>query len=110
MRRRFLSLLLVLAPLSAALAQTPSEVLAASATPFHYGVAYINPSGTLSNCKLILIDGVTPNPKLKNYEEDGRDKIFVDQAAVLNFLAAQGWEIMPTGGEGHRYLLKRPRR
>lgn len=110
MRRPFLSLLLLTAPLSAALAQTPSETPAASVAPFHYGVAYINLSPTLSNCKLILVDGVTPNPKLKNYEEDGRDKIFVDQAAVLNFLAAQGWEITPASGEAHRYLLKRPRR
>ncbi|WBA42944.1 hypothetical protein [Hymenobacter canadensis] len=110
MRRHFLALLLLTAPLSAALAQTPSETPAASPASAHYGVAYINPSLNNGSYKLILIDGVTPNPKLKNYEEDGRDKIFVDQAAVLNFLAAQGWEITPSWGEAQRFLLRRPRR
>ena len=103
-----LSLLLLLAPLPSALAQTPSEVLAAANAPTQYGLAYtiVQLSGT---SKLILMDGVTPNPKLKRYEENGRDKEFADQAAVLNFLAAQGWEITPYGGEGNRYFLKRRR-
>lgn len=109
MRRHFLTLLLLAAPLSTALAQTASEVLAASAAPAHYGIAYIDPGLTNSSNRLILVDGVTPNPKLKHYEENGRDKIFVDQAAVLNFLAARGWEITPYGGESNRYLLKRRR-
>ncbi|AHJ97971.1 hypothetical protein Hsw_2376 [Hymenobacter swuensis DY53] len=51
---------------------------------------------------------MTPNPKLKRYEENGRDKEFADEAAVLNFLAAQGWEVMPySNEERNRYFLKR---
>jgi hypothetical protein len=110
MRRHFFSLLLLTAPLSATQAQTPSEVLVAANAPAHYGVAHITPTLTNGSYRLTLVDGVTPNPKLKRYEENGRDKEFADEAAVLNFLAAQGWEIMPYGGEGNRYLLKRPRR
>jgi hypothetical protein len=109
MHRQFLSLLLLTAPLSTALAQTPSEVLAASSAPAHYGVAYATASLD-GSYRLILVDGVTPNPKLKRYEENGRDKEFADLAAVFNFLAAQGWEIAPYGDEGNRYFLKRPRR
>jgi hypothetical protein len=59
---------------------------------------------------LILCDGVVPNPgRTALVAADGQTRPFADEAAVLNFLYAQGWEVLPNGIEGgnHRYLLKR---
>jgi hypothetical protein len=110
-RRLFLLLLLTSAAAPAALAQassaTPPSATPAATAPAQYGIAYIIIL-LGGGCELALQDGVTPNPRYRRYEEDGHDKIFVDEAAVLNFLAAQGWEVTPYGNEDRaRYLLKR---
>ncbi|RSK44672.1 hypothetical protein [Hymenobacter perfusus] len=108
-RRPLLLLLLTSAAAPAALAQssTPPSATPAAAAPAQYGIAYIY---TLlgGGYELAFQDGVTPNPRLKRYEENGHDKVFVDEAAALNFLAAQGWEVLPYGAEdSNHYLLKR---
>ncbi|WBO85978.1 hypothetical protein [Hymenobacter yonginensis] len=107
MRRHYLCLLLLTAPL-AALAQTPSETPAAAAATTQYGFAY-TVSQLGGGAKLIIVDGITPNPKLRRYQEGGRDKEFLNEAAALNFLATQGWEVSPLANEPNRYFLKRPR-
>ncbi|MBG8554067.1 hypothetical protein [Hymenobacter guriensis] len=63
------------------------------------------------SCYVILFDGVTPNPKAKHYQENGRDREFTHEAAALNFLYDLGWEVTPNGGMMstpyvYRYLLK----
>jgi hypothetical protein len=80
---------------------------AAPATRPMYGAAELVPG--FSGWFLILADGTTPNPKNKVLEENGKDRRFEDEAAVLNFLYAQGWEVLPNGvlGSNRRYLLKR---
>ncbi|AII53652.1 hypothetical protein N008_16935 [Hymenobacter sp. APR13] len=56
------------------------------------------------------MEGVPPNTKLSIYEENSQDKEFDDQAAVLHFLAAQGWKITSYSDESNRYFLKCPHR
>ena len=105
-RRLFLLLLLTSAAAPAALAQASSATPAATA-PAQYGTAYVYPL-LGGGYELAFQDGVTPNPRYRRYEENGQDKVFVDEAAVLNFLAAKGWEVLPYGAEdSNHYLLKR---
>ena len=65
---------------------------------------------------LNLADGTQPNPGYKRYTENGKERRFADEAAILNFLYEQGWDIQPNGVNSHtrkastyyyRYLLKR---
>lgn len=110
--RLLLLLLLTSAAAPAALAQSPTTpavtpAAAATVAPAQYGVAYVYVL-VGGGCKLALQDGVTPNPRYRRYEENGQDKLFADEAAALNFLAAQGWEVLPYGNENKgRYLLTR---
>jgi len=108
---RRLSLLLLLTSAAAPAAQAQSSIspsaTPAAAAPAQYGIAYTYPllSG---GYELAFQDGVTPNPRFKRYEEGGHDKVFADEAAALNFLAAQGWGVLPYGAENsNHYLLKR---
>lgn len=113
MFRRLSLLLLTSAAAPAALAQassttpvaTPSTTPAAAA-PVQYGVAFVT-CLTGTGCKVAIQDGVTLGILGETYEENGRTKRFANEGAVLNFLAAQGWEITPYGGESNRYFLKR---
>ncbi|QIX59924.1 DUF362 domain-containing protein [Hymenobacter sp. BT18] len=110
--RRFLFLLLLssLASLPDALAQQPPVT---ATTPPMYGLALIELSRQVGgSCSVILSDGVTPNPKAKVYQENGRNREFADEAAALNFLYNLGWEVIPNGSPAsslyiNRYLLKR---
>ena len=72
-----------------------------------YGVAEVLPGP--GAWFLVLVDGTTHNPKATILEENGKKRRFEDEAAILNFLYAQGWEVLPNGvnGSSRRYLLKR---
>jgi hypothetical protein len=103
-------LLLLLFGTGVALPAAQAQQAATATTPPQamYGVATIYP-GT-SGMFLVLSDGTTPNPKSKTLEENGKDRRFEDEAAILNFLYAQGWEVLPTGifsNNSRHYMLKR---
>ncbi|MBO0358454.1 hypothetical protein J0X19_10900 [Hymenobacter sp. BT186] len=95
--------------ISAALpaAQAQQAPAVATAAPPMYGVARIWQLG--SYCQLSLSDGVTPTREYDYVQENGKARRFPDEAAVLNYLYALGWEVLPNGvhEDRYRYLLKR---
>lgn len=105
---KLLSLLLSLLLLTLAVPAVYAQATAPTALPV-YGTAEVYPS--LSGWLLALADGVTPNQRYKTMEENGKNKLFADEAAVLNYLYGQGWDVLPNGttstGNVRRYLLKR---
>ena len=100
--KHFLVLLLLLAcaaPLSAVAQQSATAA---------YGTAETVPA--INGHFLIIHDGVTPNPRGKIFEVNGKDRRFADEAAILNFLYEQGWEVIPHGilkNGNNKYMLRR---
>ncbi|MBX0289448.1 hypothetical protein K3G63_03315 [Hymenobacter sp. HSC-4F20] len=113
--RTLLHVLLVAAlPLCRLTAQTQAAPNAATTrTPDEYSTATIRQHNSR---EWILLATDAHLPKSQDYVQDaqGKTRVWKSQAAVLNYLAQQGWFISPIGVEAtsgfslFHYLLRRP--
>ncbi|MCC2547953.1 hypothetical protein LJY25_16005 [Hymenobacter sp. BT175] len=106
---RLLSAFLLCCALSTAAVAQQAQPAPTPTQPV-YGLAMVDGPNLGNRYFLILNDGVTPNPKQSYYQENGKDRVFADEAAILNFLYSQGWEVIPNPSSvpgPSRYLLKR---
>ena len=102
-------LLLLLLGTGVALPAAQAQQAATTTTPPQamYGAARIWVLSSYS--QLSLSDGVNPSDPFDYVQENGKPRRFADQAAVLNYLYALGWEVQPQGVQESRfyYMLKR---
>ncbi|TGE04934.1 hypothetical protein [Hymenobacter fodinae] len=89
-------------------ARTPA---ATAAVAYEYGTAAIN-KYTLRQWRLSDTDPTHSRTQWYVQNEQGKDRFWMSQAEVLNYLASQGWEILPQGvspdGVNFYYMLRRP--
>ncbi|TGD77170.1 hypothetical protein [Hymenobacter wooponensis] len=109
-RLPFLLLLAIgLAPL-ASWAQAPAATTPA-AVAYEYETASINKWDT-REWRLIDTDPTHSRSQWYVQNERGKDRLWKSQAEVLNYLASQGWEILPLGVSPDNtlfhYMLRRP--
>jgi hypothetical protein len=112
--KRLLFLLLLatgLVPL-ASRAQVP-VVTAPATVAYEYGTATIQSRGS-RQWRLFDTDATHPRSQFYVQDEQGKDRVWKSQAEVLNYLASQGWEILPLsvdpGNVLFHYMLRRPAR
>lgn len=101
-----------LAPLaSRAQVSAPTSTTAPAAVAYEYGTASINKS-TTREWRLADTDPTHSRTQWYVQNEQGKDRIWKSQAEVLNYVASQGWEILPLGvnpdSNIFHYMLRRP--
>jgi hypothetical protein len=104
---KYLLFLLLCSGVALPSAQAQQAATAIPPAQAMYGAARITVYS--SHCQLSLSDGATPAGPFDYVRENGKPRRFDDQAAVLNYLYALGWEIQPHGVQESRfyYMLKR---